>query len=280
MEVFNFKKERKKYIVIKLFKVVNFEQSKTFPMKECFKLFSMFFKDNIGTFPNSTSINYQSKSWKSYNGFLKGVLNKKDSDIVWLYSGFNDEKNQNLFTISNTMMNYNRQPEKQTIVINISIDYKRVDVKDILRFLNNIYTIFNFDYGYRLFLKDNFYFHTERKKTTWYKKEHHFLKDLDRQWSVYNIGVIEGFIKKVYKFNILNDSHLSQPVIQSLIGSGVGEIQSLNDKLSIWHLSEDDYKKASQQLNQSKYVIYNKEYPSLFIETEDAKKFENLTKVI
>lgn len=279
MSILNFNKNRKVYTVIKMLKVVNFEQSKQFNLKKCYKLCSEFFEDNIGAFPNSNSINYQNKTWKTYKGFLKGISNKKDSDIVWLYSGFNDEKDQNVFTITNTLMNFENPPDGDIIEVTISIDSAKVNSERILKFFKEIYVILNFDYAFTLELDERYDFAYERKIKRKLFSISVESKEIDVTWKTSQIGIQEGFIKKLYKFNIINNSHLQQPVIKELIKQCIGNLEKLNDKLTIWRLDNDQFEIAKERLNNSKYVIYNESKPDLFLHTEEAKRFHDLMKL-
>lgn len=176
-------------------------------------------------------------------------------------------------------MNNTNPPKISSIDIELAIEAELVKDNDIKKLLNDLYDVFSFDYGYIIELDDRYDFHTEAKINKGLLGSRTNNLDLDRQWIFHSVGVNEGYIKKLYKYNLLNHSQINQPIIKSLIERNIGKVEELNNGLKIWSLSDADFRVANEELNDSKYVIINQNNINLFMNSPEATKFNNLMKL-
>lgn len=264
--------KKKKYYTINLFKVSDIQESINFDFKnyslKCISYFSEIEYLKI----SEIEVNYGYKSWKTLSGYIKGVAKIANKDLTCLMAYNKD--NSLIIDISNSLMNLDYPPTYGLIDLQVAISEEFYKEKDFINFINEYSEILNFDYGYIIKSNKSGLFNEGNKKSIFRNKSYNL-----PNFRFYSIGVKEGFIKKLYKLNILNDSHVEQPIIKQLIAEGIGDLEKLNNDIFIWRLNDQDFKVANDKLNNSKYVIFNEDNPDLFLQTEEAKRFNDLMKL-
>ncbi len=277
MRHLKFWKKKKQFDIIKLYKVVDINQAKTFQCKEVFRACTEFFKDCTDEYPNHYSLNYSNKSWKTLQGFEKKLRKHDNIDLVWLYASYSPEWDsfyENHFSIGNAMMNSREPPYTSYIDIIITIEKGKLSSNKLYQFLESLTGGFKFDYGYVVSLREGFSANNERKDKVGLFGLESTVEEIDLRWSNNVCGVKEGYIRNIYNLNFLNASHLEQAIIKELMIDDVGTTSKLDGNITIWELTDEELKRAKSKLDASPYVIANNKNPNLFLSTEDAKRFK------
>ncbi len=261
---------RKKYKVINLFKVCDLKTSLEFNFKEYSNKSVKYFQDKEYVKFEAIEINYGEKRWQTYAGFYQGVNKIENRDLTSLM--LSSKNNSFFLNISNSLTNINNPPPYGVIDIQIIILEDFFIESTIKNFISLSSSILEFDYGYIFTTNDN---KTFEEKNLFFSQR----RATNVNFLFYSLGVHEGYIKKVYKYNFINRSHLKQPIIKKLITDKIGNITMLNNNLFIWKLTNDEYVEATKRLNNSKFVIVNNKKPELFINEEAAEQFYNLMKI-
>lgn len=253
----------KKYKIVNAYKVCKLEESVAFDFKKYSKELLVFFSNKAYGKVDHIEANYGYKTWKTLGGFNKGVEQFNNRNLTLLMASI--DNNKVLIILSNSLMNSDNPPDKGLIDLKIAFQKKVYNETDVIDFIN---FFCDFDYYY-VFESNRKNIYDETSRKSFFKKK----KSNITNFRFYGLGINEGYIKKLYPFNVLNKSQLEQPIIKSLIGREVGITERLNDRLTIWRLSKEEFEIANKELNNSKYVIYNEENPDLFLQTDDAKRF-------
>jgi hypothetical protein len=187
--------------IIKLFKTVNLHEAKTFKTVEILDICVSELQKARGREITDIELNYGDKQWKQYSSFKKFIENETDYPIAAFMSFIRDSSCGSLI-FNNDKLNKMKQ-DNSTDLIDIIMVFPRVIITiDFLQnFLEKIFHIESFDYGYVCFLPEKYDVIFENKPgkgntRTEIKKT----KQL--------VDIKSGFIKDVYPINILNDKQI------------------------------------------------------------------------
>ena len=161
MKLFSSKNPQENYKVLKLFMVASHNQAMKFRTKECILFCMDYLVKNVGANPTRLSLNFETKQYKTFAGFKKGLAKLNDNDIVNVVIAYDVLLAS--FTLNNTSLNLKKPPELAPIEIQIAVQNKKFDEESNNKFVSSIYKIFKYDYGYIIDLDGGFDFPTERK---------------------------------------------------------------------------------------------------------------------
>lgn len=242
-----FKKKRsEQYDILKLYKVVSLEEANSFKTKDCIDFCIGFFEKYL-KMPDFFDLNYGFKTWKSYNKYKEYIKKNENQEIVNL-SAF-DLNTESTFTISNNLLNSNK--DFSYIEISIAINTPFLGLISKSDFIVKLCEDYKIDYGYGLTLDSNFDFVTEKKikKSIFGSSLSTSISKEDVIWHNKAIELNKGLIKKIYPYNILNQSQLSSNEVNQYLNNGIGKIIAINENMSIWHLNENEYAKIGSSSN-------------------------------
>ena len=201
-----FGKNRTENWIIKLFKITNNKTAEQFDMESCILSTIDLISQKTELKATHFDINYKD-SRKTLNGFKKAL--KKQKEIVYSFVGFNSNKTNTYFTVDNPMLNWTEQPENSSIDISIQIASDLAELNTIELITKNLITSFDFDYGYITKLPSNYDSGTERKIKKGLFSTSVEVNEIDHAWTFHSVGILDGFIKRLYPVNYLNKSHFS-----------------------------------------------------------------------
>lgn len=263
-----FQKNRTENWIIKLFKITDAKIAGQFNMESC--IISVIDRICQETDLKATDfdINYKN-SIKSLNGFKKALSNQKE--IVYSFVGFNSDKTNTFFTISNPMLNYVIRPENSMVDICIQVSSKFLDLKSTEQIAEQLINNYDFDYGYITKLPPNYDCQTERKIKKSLFSTGVEINEIDHVWTFHSIGILDGYIKRLYSINYLNKSHLTDTKTKELTLE-YGIVKNISDRLFKWTLNprEVDNLKNSEQIRNISIITTDLD----FLKTEKAKKFK------
>ncbi|WP_405568914.1 hypothetical protein [Winogradskyella sp. Asnod2-B02-A] len=263
-----FGKNRAENWIIKLFKITNIKTAEQFDMESCVLSTIDLISQKTELKATHFDINYKN-SRKTLNGFKKAL--KKQKDIVYSFVGFNSNKTNTYFTVDNPMLNWTEQPENSSIDISIQIASDLAELNTIELITKNLIGSFDFEYGYITKLPSNYDSGTERKiKKGLFSTSVEF-NEIDHAWTFHSVGILDGFIKRLYHVNYLNKSHFSDLITKELILE-YGITENISDSISKWTLSTDEIESLKNNEQIRKISILTDDLG--FLKTEKAKIFK------
>ncbi len=266
-------KKEQKYSIIKIYKIVDLKQAKEIDSGSIFSTCVDFIHKNENTHPYVYGLNYGQKNWKTLKSFKNAISKIDKTDIVYLNSYFNDSKSS--IILHNNILNLSKTPYKSIVAIKLAFkENDKINLIYLKEFLKNIYSQCKFDYGYVTYLNSNYDFHSEKKKKRTLFGFRSPDNDLDIIWNFHSIGVIHGFVRNLYPVNIINQSHLSHPIISEIINTK-GSLEMINDYVGVWKLDEDELKSIKNDLSKSELIIANEMSTKYFLESDQAKEFNS-----
>ncbi len=263
-----FRKNRTENWIIKLFKITDNKTAEQFDMQYCILSAIDLISQKTKLEATYFDINYRDSS-KTLNGFKKAL--KKHKEVVYSFVGFDSDKSNTYFTISNPMLNWNEQPENSSIDISIQIANEFAELNGIEQITKNLITSFDFEYGYITKLPSNYDSGTERKIKKGLFSTSVEVNETDHAWTFHSVGILDGFIKRLYPVNFLNKSHFSDLTTKELILE-YGITENISDCITKWTLSteEIDKLKNNEQIRKISIITDNLG----FFKTEKAKVFK------
>ncbi|MDF1698564.1 MAG: hypothetical protein P1U56_22120 [Saprospiraceae bacterium] len=254
--------------IIKLFKITDNKTVEQFDMESCIlsTIDSICQKTELKA--TDFDINYKD-SRKTLNGFKKAL--SKQKEVVYSFVGFNSDKTNTYFTVDNPMLNWTERPENSSINISIQIAREYAELNTIERITKNLITSFDFEYGYITKLPSNYDSGTERKTKKGLFSTSVEVNEMDHAWTFHSIGILHGFIKRIYPINYLNKSHFSDVLTKELI-LNYGNTENISDNITKWTLSPDEIKflKNNEQIQKISILTDSLD----FLKTEEAKVFK------
>jgi hypothetical protein len=203
-----FKKPKKEYEILKLYKVVDFETAKKFQTHAIINLILEFLESNYEMLPITIDLNYGKKEWFDLKRFKQGYSKFPSDKTCYLTVYFGSSSS--MFSFSNDILNSNNKKESY-INITLALDKQFFHSESTHQFVKNLNHISEFDYGYGLRLNEDFDFNSERK----YKKSLFGLSisssitEEDIELEKRKINFKNGYFQKVYPFNIFNKSQIN-----------------------------------------------------------------------
>ena len=263
-----FRKNRTENWIIKLFKITDNNTAEQFDMESCILSTIDSISQKTELKATDFDINYKD-SRKTLNGFKKAL--KKQKEIVYSFVGFDSDKTKTYFTVDNPMLNWTEQPKNSSVNISIQIASELVELNSIKLISKNLITSFDFEYGYITKLPSNYDSGTERKIKKGLFSTSVEVNETDHVWTFHSVGILDGFIKRIYPVNYLNKSHFADLRTKELV-SKYGIIENISDNISKWTLSleEIDNLKINEQIRKISIITDDLG----FLKTEKAKVFK------
>lgn len=234
-----FLKKEENFDVLKLYKVFSANNNHKFDLKECLKFCENFFEEFLEVKPNLYDLNYGFKTWKSYKNYRKTIENIKVRDFsnLTIY----ELSSESMFSFSNNTFD----SKEKTSYIEIIIAINKPLIKNLIKetsFLEKLVNYYDFNYGYGLFIDKTFDFISERKikKSFFSFFNSSSVSNKDIAWCQNISKLKQGFIKKIYPFNLLNSSQMASNSISQLVDKKIGETINLNDEMVIWFIKDDN----------------------------------------
>lgn len=242
--MFSFFKSKKEYDVLKLFKVVDLETAKKFQSKRCVNLLLKFLKDYYNNQPNIFDLNYGNKEWNSFGKFEENIDKFSDENIVYLSAYYSSSKSR--FSFSNDILNV-KGVSVSYINITVVLDKSFLNSDSILNLVKELNDFSEFDYGYGFRISEDYDFDTEKKlnKSFFGDSVSISITDDDIDSEKRKIDVKDGYVKKIYPFNLLNASQLKSLKIKNNIDNKIGNLSKLSDNLFNWVLDDGDLNKIT-----------------------------------
>ncbi|ADF52499.1 hypothetical protein [Zunongwangia profunda] len=231
MKLFS-KKDQKQYDVLKLFKIVNKELSNSFLFKECMQICLDFCNQNISAYPDYFDVNYGDKIWNSFDKY-KSEIQKMNLQNIIVITAMH-RASESIISISNNFFNdYDDKKEISFIELSLAINISFLSSDKLNKLIEEIYTIFNFDYGYGLNMSNDYDFETEKKlkKSFFGTTVSSSIDHEDINWQKKITQINNGYLKKIYPYNFLNFSQLDSPEVKSIIHDKKGLLSEINEKI-------------------------------------------------
>ncbi len=167
-----------------------------------------FISKTLSKEPSDFEINYGWKEWTQLSKFLDGIRKLKNDNIVIANAYY--KGSHNLIVVDNGIINRESLPLFGSIAVTIAYDEDFFKLDEAIQFITSFSGDLGFEYGYITKLSDKYDFTVERKIKNGLFSSGIDITPLDSQWVNHSYGIKEGFIKKVYAINFLNDSQLRQ----------------------------------------------------------------------
>jgi len=169
------------------------------------------------------------------------------------------------------MLNWTEKPENSSIEISIQIASEFAQLKMIELTTKNLITRFDFEYGYITKLPSNYDSGTERKIKKGLFSTSVEVNEIDHAWTFHSVGILDGFIKRLYPINYLNKSHFSDLITKELILK-YGTTENISDSTTKWTLSMEEIDKIKNNEQVRKISIITDNLG--FLKTDKAKVFK------
>ena len=264
-----FGKNKTENWIIKLFKITDNKTAVNFDMVNC--ILSTI--DSISKFSNLKAtdfdINYRN-SRKTLNGFKKAL--QKQKEIVYSFVGFDSDKSNTYFTISNPMLNYTEQPNNSKVDICIQVSSEFIEKKNIEWLTEKLIESFDFEYGFITKLPENYDSSTERKVKKGLFSTSVRSHENDGVWTFHSVAILDGFIKRLYPINYLNKSHFNDSSIKEIISKN-GHTKKISENITKWTLNLEEIEKLKTYQQIKEISILTPELE--FLKTEKAKAFKD-----
>ncbi|RXR34885.1 hypothetical protein EQG68_02955 [Flavobacterium piscinae] len=229
-----FKKPKKEYEILKLFKVVDLETAKKFHTHDSINLILEFLESNYKMLPINIDLNYGKKEWFDLKKFKQGYSKFPSDKTFYLTVYFGSSCS--MFSFSNDILNSNNKKESY-INITMALNQQFLHSEKTLQFIKELNQMSFFDYGYGLRLNEDFDFESERK----YKKSLFGLSisstitEEDIELEKRKINFKNGYFHKVYPFNIFNKNQINSLNIDQYPNH---KLSNFSDKLFYFNLIE------------------------------------------
>ncbi|WP_339608105.1 hypothetical protein [uncultured Roseivirga sp.] len=189
---------------------------------------------------NSFNLNYSDKSYKTVKGFKSRF--QKYSEVVHCFVAFDSKNTHTCFTVSNPILNYlknEKRPNNSAIDISFQVDADLVEISEIQLLAEKLIKNFSFEYGYLHKFPTN-KFHGEKRVKKGFFSTSVSVGEMDYLWKNHQIGILHGYLKKLYFINYINKSHIINPEISKLLNS-YGETEQISDDILKWILRDDEF---------------------------------------
>lgn len=233
-------KDRQHYF-LELYKISDQQSASTFDTQELLLQAIELMEDLTGVKADNFSLNYSNKSCKTIKGFKSQLQAYKE--VVYCYVGFNSNETNTYFTVSNPLLNYlknAKRPDNSAIDISFQVDEDLIENTMVQILAEQLTKQFSFEYGYIDKFPTN-RFQGEKKVKKGLFSNSVSVDEMDHLWTNHQIGIINGYLKKLYLINYLNQSQKSNPAISNLIQS-YGQNNQVSDKIVRWEVTNEELK--------------------------------------
>lgn len=268
-----FKRIKAENWVIKLFKITDSQSALKFDMVNCILSTIDSINQRTDLAATDFDMNYKD-SRKSLNGFKKALKNQKE--IVYSFVGFEPDKTNTYFSISNPMLNYTEQPQNSAVKICIQVSSKFADQESIENLTEELTKTFGFEYGYVTKLPANYDSGTERKIKKGLFSTSVEVNDKDHAWTFHLVGILSGYIKSLYPLNYLNKSHFNESHLKELTLK-YGTLENVSDRIFKWSLNSEEFNDLKKEKQIRSITIITDDLE--FLKTDRAKLFNDKMKI-
>ena len=244
-----FKKQKRRYKCLKLFYSVEnriIEQKKVLDF--FYNILKRLNEDFSNNFDGGIELNYGQKKWVNSKKYLSNPLNKLNFTDEITFFCFNQLNDGYLIIESSSSKGCHE------ISLQFGIELDLVSDKSLVRLFLKSCPI-SFQYGYILNLTEDYDFITERKKRKGLFKGGFEVTKEDIYWQKNIKKTNSGYIKKLYRFNILNNSHLSNKSFIEMNKKGVGDFTKYDENITFWRLDEKEYEIGATIISNSGLVL-------------------------
>ena len=272
--MFSFTK-KEKILCIKLYKVVTLEMTKMHKTKDLIYTLFEYFSTNFDLTFEYFDVNYGFKEFRTNRGF-SNYLEKVDDSILSYISMIN--KNENIvFTVNLPFRNYLKGKEPQLSDIYFKFKFCNYPFENfkIVDLVNTLIIKEQLDYGY-FFETDNLNYLDWEYKSSLFKKDIGF--ELNVLWNRHLVGINYGYLKKLYKYNFINESQMNQPIVKKSFNQKIGKFERVNENITLWQLDDQEFKIASNFFKSTPWLMCDENCYELFQNSVDAKLFKSLMK--
>jgi hypothetical protein len=268
-----FRKKKPDNWIVKLFRITDQKSAEDFNMEECIINTIKFIEQESILKPTDFDINYQITR-KSLNGFMKALKSQKE--IVYSFVGFDSNNTNSLFVISNPMLNWTKKPDNSSIDVCIQIASNIIDSEKVDKIAKGLIESYDFDYGYITKLPWNYDSNSERKLKIGLFSITSDVNETDHAWTFHKLAVLDGFIKRLYPINYLNDSHVKSSKLKELL-SNFGAIENVTKRIYKWTLDSNEIEilKKNEDIYEMSIITPGLE----FLKTDKAKVINNKMKL-
>ncbi len=254
-------------------KITDKDSAEKFDMKSCILLLIDSIVQQTDLNATEFDINFKSLG-KSLNGFKNDL--KKQEKVVYCFVGFDSEKTNTYFIVNNPMFNWTDKPDNSSVDVCIQIASNLCDSEKVDKIVGGLIENSDFDYGYITKLPWNFDSSSKRKLKRGLFTISSDVNEIEHAWTFHKLGVCNGFIKRIYPINYLNDSHLKSIRLKELL-SGFGTIENVNKDIYKWTLDSNEIVqlRRNEIINEISIIT-----PELgFLKTEKARMFYDKMKL-
>ncbi|MBB3696675.1 hypothetical protein KMW28_23435 [Flammeovirga yaeyamensis] len=262
-----FKNNLRKHYFLELFKITDQTSASQFDTQDLVlqsvELLEKLTKEKANHF----SLNYSNSGSKTIRGFKSQY--QKSKEIVQCYVDFNSNKTKTYFTVSNSILNYendSKRPEKSLIDISFQINQSLITKEEIENLAEELIQSFSFDYGYIHEFPTNKY-HGEKKMKKGLFSTSIDIDKIDLLWKNHQIEIMNGYIKKLYFINYLNQSQITNKAIKELIQSN-GVCAQVSDTIFKWEVEPKEHQELLKNEELLDTCIVSKESRFLSFDTK------------
>lgn len=214
-------------------------------------------------------VNYGSKSFKSRSGFNTFLSKSKNTEITNVIA---TNKGGSIYLmVDNPLISYISPPKYGSIHMQHAISESIHNYDSLIKFILDTYPIFPFDYGYIVELDKGFDFITERKVKSGLFKTESLFHGIDKIWIDHCLGIKYGYLKKLYKANFINQSHLLNKPIHQCYLDKIGSFAKINDEITLWTLTDREVSLANSILRESDSMIADESTYKAFLDSPEAR---------
>lgn len=257
----------------RMFKIVDLDFTQSHDTKATIYFLIDYFNKNFNQKFKYFSINYGHKEFRSLEGFIK-YLEKVDKSKLCYISMYSLDENISL-TITHPLRNYLKGREPKLNCFDIFLDvYKReLENTKILELVKAIIIMEDLDYSY-LFETYNRIYAVSEYISSLFKKDIGF--ELNASWQDHTVGIKSGYLKKLYKYNFINESQLNQPIVKKCYDLKIGKFERINENMSFWQLDDLEFKTAYDFFKNTPWLMCDENCYQSFLNSDDAKHFNFL----
>ncbi len=201
-----FKKPKKEYEILKLYKVVDLETAKKFQTHAIINLILEFLESNYEMLPITIDLNYGKKEWFDLKKFKQGYSKFPSDKTCYLTVYFGSSSS--MFSFKNNILNIDKK--ESYINITLALDKQFLHSETTLQFIRELNHFSEFDYGYGLRLNEDFDFDSEQKlkKSLFGFSISTTVTKEDIELEKRKIDFKNGYVQKVYPLNIFNKNQI------------------------------------------------------------------------
>ncbi len=270
-----FQKSGRQHYFLELFKITDQQSASEFNTKELILTTVDLIQNATELEADDLSLNFESKSYKSIEGF-KSHLQKHT--VVHSHIGFNSNSSHTFFSVSNPMLNYTKdakRPGNSTIEISLQVNGEYIDRPGMHILAEELIQKFRFEYGY-IHTFPTRKFQGEKKLKKGLLSTSVSVDKTDQIWRNHQIGILHGYLKKLYYTNYLNKSQQGNSLIADFSATK-GEIKTISDDITRWTLSDDEFQNLSRSAELEDVCIVTED--SGFLDNPIASQLKDLTTV-